>query len=112
MAIIELICKNLAIWCREEVSSTVDTTFDVYVQSLSTVKASVFSSHELSQIIIGRKDPFLVMGNELRLQQQTKISDIETEIECPRCYDVMTLSSDFDKLYYFCEECNLSLLIN
>jgi hypothetical protein len=56
------------------------------------------------------------MGNELVLQQQTKkeaaIPDIETEIECPRCYDMMVLSSDFDKLLYFCEECNLSLLIN
>ena len=35
------------------------------------------------------------------------------EIECPRCcYDIMVLSSDFDRLYYFCEECSLSLLIN
>jgi hypothetical protein len=56
------------------------------------------------------------MANELLLQQQTNneptIPDIEAEIECPRCYDIMVLSSDFDKLYYFCEECNLSLLIN
>jgi hypothetical protein len=53
------------------------------------------------------------MGNELLLQQQTKkeskIPDIETEIDCPRCYDIMVLSSDFDRLCYFCEECNLSL---
>jgi hypothetical protein len=57
------------------------------------------------------------MGKELALQQQTLQSErepqeIETEIECPRCYDIMTLSYDFDRLYYFCEECNLSLLIN
>ena len=38
--------------------------------------------------------------------------DIEQEIECPRCNDIMALSSDFDRLYYFCEECNLSLLVN
>jgi hypothetical protein len=55
------------------------------------------------------------MGNELLLQQQTKkeskstIPDIEAEIECPRCYDMTVLSSDFDKLLYFCEECNLSI---
>jgi hypothetical protein len=36
---------------------------------------------------------------------------METEIDCPRCYDIMVLSYDFDRLYYFCEECNLSLLI-
>jgi hypothetical protein len=55
------------------------------------------------------------MSKELVLQQQTlqteREPDIETEIECPRCYNVMTLCYDF-RLYYFCEECNLSLLIN
>ena len=37
---------------------------------------------------------------------------IEQEIECPRCYDIMALSSDFDRLCYLCQECSLSLLIN
>ena len=46
-------------------------------------------------------------------KERIKIHDnIEQEIECPRCYDIMELSSDFDKLSYFCQECNLSLLIN
>jgi uncharacterized C2H2 Zn-finger protein len=49
------------------------------------------------------------MSNELLLQQQIEKADIETEIECPRCYDIMTLSYDFDKPYYFCEQCDLSL---
>jgi hypothetical protein len=56
-----------------------------------------------------------IMGKELVLQQQPlqteRRQEIETEIECPRCYDIMVLSYDFDRLYYFCEECNLSLLI-
>jgi hypothetical protein len=57
------------------------------------------------------------MSKELVLQQplQTErepATEIEIEIDCPRCYDIMTLSNDFDRLYYFCEECNLSLLIN
>jgi hypothetical protein len=34
---------------------------------------------------------------------------IEQEIECPRCHDVMTLHSEFDRLGYFCEECSFSL---
>jgi hypothetical protein len=37
--------------------------------------------------------------------------DMEQEIECPHCYDVTTLSSDFDKLLYFCQECHLSLVM-
>jgi hypothetical protein len=47
-------------------------------------------------------------------QQQTLQTERapEMEIEYPRCYDIMTLSYDCDRLYYCCEECNLSLLIN
>lgn len=43
---------------------------------------------------------------------EEKIKDIEQEIECPRCNDIMALSSDFDRLCYFCQECDFSLLIN
>jgi hypothetical protein len=45
-------------------------------------------------------------------KEQTLMKDMDREIECPRCYDIMTLSSDFDRLGYFCQECNLSLFIN
>ena len=34
---------------------------------------------------------------------------IENEIECPRCYEIMTLCSDFDSLYYVCESCDFYL---
>ena len=37
------------------------------------------------------------------------IDNLENEIECPRCHDIMTLCSDFDFLYYKCEECYLPL---
>jgi hypothetical protein len=39
------------------------------------------------------------------------MKDIEHEIECPRCSDTMTLSSDFDKLGYVCQECDLLLVM-
>jgi hypothetical protein len=39
------------------------------------------------------------------------VKDIEQEIECPRCSDIMTLSSDFDKLGYICQECDLLLVM-
>jgi hypothetical protein len=35
--------------------------------------------------------------------------DIENEIECPRCYDIMTLCSDFNNLYYLCDSCDFCL---
>ena len=48
------------------------------------------------------------IGNQHEME--SKVSDtIEHEIGCPRCYNVMTLCSDFDSLYYLCEECDFSL---
>jgi cytochrome c-type biogenesis protein CcmH/NrfF len=37
--------------------------------------------------------------------------NLQQEIDCPRCSDIMTLSSDFDGLLYICQECQLSLVI-
>jgi late competence protein required for DNA uptake (superfamily II DNA/RNA helicase) len=48
-------------------------------------------------------------SQDIEEEQTTK--EIEQEIECPRCHDVMTLSSDFDKLLYFCQECGFSLVM-
>jgi hypothetical protein len=48
-------------------------------------------------------------AGEGQLQKQEIRSDIEHEIECPRCYDIMVLLSDFDSLYYSCEECGFIL---
>jgi hypothetical protein len=45
--------------------------------------------------------------------KETELKEIEHEIECPRCHDIMTLSSsEFDKLGYFCQECSFSLYLN
>ena len=54
---------------------------------------------------------------DLDLQKEEENDDqimksMEQEIECPRCSDIMILSSDFDKLLYFCQECHLSLIMN
>jgi hypothetical protein len=43
------------------------------------------------------------------IQQKPVSDDIENEIECPRCYDMMTLCSDFDNLYYLCDSCEFCL---
>jgi predicted RNA-binding Zn-ribbon protein involved in translation (DUF1610 family) len=42
-------------------------------------------------------------------EQEKTLTDMEREIECPRCYDTMTLRSDFDSLYYSCDECGFIL---
>jgi cytochrome c-type biogenesis protein CcmH/NrfF len=52
------------------------------------------------------------LQNEGDEKEQAPFKDIDKEIECPRCHDIMILSSDFDKLGYLCHDCNLSLFIN
>jgi hypothetical protein len=52
------------------------------------------------------------LQNEEEEKEQTPMKDIDAEIEYPRCYDMMTLSSDFDRLGYLYQECNLSLFLN
>jgi hypothetical protein len=67
----------------------------------------------------------ILMGSKLILQHQDQhnaekeeettiplVPEIDLEIECPRCYETMILSSDFDKLFYCCEECNFLLKIS
>jgi late competence protein required for DNA uptake (superfamily II DNA/RNA helicase) len=59
-----------------------------------------------------------LLSSEVELESQEEyrnevqlIENIEQEIECPRCHDVMTLSSDFNKLLYVCQECDLLLMM-
>jgi hypothetical protein len=42
-------------------------------------------------------------------EESQQMQFMEHEIECPRCHDSMELCSDFDSLYYVCEECDFSL---
>lgn len=43
------------------------------------------------------------------IEEDALLTNMQQEMECPRCTDIMTLSSDFDKLLYSCQECELSL---
>ena len=42
------------------------------------------------------------------IHEETDNSDLDTEIECPSCQNIMTLSA-YDSLYYTCDECNFCL---
>jgi hypothetical protein len=59
---------------------------------------------ELEASVKTKNSPQIEEQQQLQ-QKQEIVTEIEHEIECPRCYDMMTLRSDFDSLYYFCEEC-------
>ncbi|MGD1837860.1 MAG: hypothetical protein ACPKPY_07355 [Nitrososphaeraceae archaeon] len=47
--------------------------------------------------------------NSLDKREKNVLEDIESEIECPRCHDTMTLCSDFNSLFYQCYECDFCL---
>jgi len=52
---------------------------------------------------------------ESKLQEQKEIvlaGQLDFEIECPRCKDVMELFSEFDHLSYYCGSCHLELNIH
>jgi hypothetical protein len=51
---------------------------------------------------------FEIKNSQIEQQQETPI-EINHEIECPRCYAMMSLCSDFDSLFYSCEECSFIL---
>ena len=42
---------------------------------------------------------------------ETLISQLDIEIECPRCNEILQLYSDFERLYYYCESCSLHLRV-
>ncbi|MEW6604006.1 MAG: hypothetical protein AB1351_04875 [Thermoproteota archaeon] len=50
-----------------------------------------------------------VIASSKVASEEQRVHFIEHEIECPRCHDSMELCSDFDSLYYVCEECDFCL---
>ena len=42
-------------------------------------------------------------------KEEPAITELDNEIECPRCDDIMELCSSFDKLVYSCESCSFLL---
>jgi hypothetical protein len=68
-------------------------------------------------MLIGQQQQQQVNANSLLEVNQVgqeglveSLQEIEHEIECPKCNDmIMVLSADFHSLCYLCEECNFSL---
>ena len=42
-------------------------------------------------------------------KEEPVIAELDNEIECPRCNEIMKLCSSFDKLAYSCESCSFLL---
>ena len=42
-------------------------------------------------------------------KEEPVLSELDMEIQCPRCNEIMELRSSFDKLIYFCDNCSFLL---
>jgi ribosomal protein S27AE len=45
-------------------------------------------------------------------KEDVLIEQLNFEIECPRCSDIMELCSEFDHLSYYCGSCQLKMNVN
>jgi hypothetical protein len=48
-------------------------------------------------------------SNLLEQEEEPVLTELDNEIECPRCHEIMQLRSSFDKLVYSCESCSFLL---
>jgi len=48
-------------------------------------------------------------SNQPEQKEDPVITELDNEIECPRCNDIMELCSSIDKLVYTCESCSFLL---
>jgi uncharacterized protein (DUF983 family) len=53
-----------------------------------------------------------VLGTEISEPKEVLVEELNFEIECPRCGDVMELFSEFDHMSYYCGSCRLEMSIN
>jgi hypothetical protein len=48
-------------------------------------------------------------SNQSEQTQESVLTELDSEMECPRCHEIMELQSSFDKLLYSCEACSFLL---
>lgn len=56
-----------------------------------------------------KEEPSLEEQQQQRQEENPILSELDTEIECPRCNEIMELHSKFDELVYFCDSCSFLL---
>jgi late competence protein required for DNA uptake (superfamily II DNA/RNA helicase) len=73
-----------------------------------TLKTTVWLLSFMAELTVAEEN---VMSDHMTAEEKQKnsIQFLEHEIECPRCHDSMILYSDFDNLYYSCDECAFCL---
>jgi phage FluMu protein Com len=58
---------------------------------------------------LGTKEEPSFEQQRRRQEENPVLSELDSEIECPRCNEIMELHSKFDELVYFCDSCSFLL---
>jgi hypothetical protein len=101
-----------------QLSKLVDNVDDVMIvaRTIMKYKSEKWDEGASREEIRGKLIPALtasiivIMSGHLLMANARK-QRMEQEIECPRCYDIMTLSSIFGRLGYTCQKCDLLLVM-
>jgi hypothetical protein len=71
--------------------------------------------HSRTKLVPPKPDPDTQAPETLemkRTEEKTEepvLTELDNEMECPRCNDLMELHSSFDKLVYSCDSCSFLL---
>jgi len=90
-------------------------SISLYIRNKDLTVVSMSKDKSRSKLLTEvQKEPSQYSEYVSQTQEEKKISnlDLEQEIDCPRCHDIMMLSSQFDRLCYLCEECDFHLNLN
>jgi hypothetical protein len=82
----------------------------LFQQQQQQQQVNANSQLEINQVQVGGQE----LGEEGKEEEKEELvietlQELDHEIECPKCNDVMVLSADFDSLCYLCEQCKFSL---
>jgi hypothetical protein len=69
-------------------------------------------SHGRTKLVSPNTEPAKLALEEASLSKQKEEpvpTELDNEIECPVCHEIMELQSNFDRLMYSCESCNFLL---
>jgi hypothetical protein len=67
--------------------------------------------HSGTKLVPPNMQPSQAIGTieESSVPEEPMLPELELDLECPRCNDVMELNSKFDVLVYFCDSCSFVL---
>jgi phage FluMu protein Com len=96
--------------------SPVSISFYITNHSLKTVRMKTVRRRSRTKLLARIEEEPIKQNVSVHTSKGENDNDnlttIDQEIECPRCHEIMTLCSNFDKLCYVCEECSFLLSLN